>query len=217
VGTKRCCRCEQEKEVTQFRKHKRTRDGLNSFCRACAKDPDSRRCRGYRSGDPATAITIEGKIARVQLSNGEFALIDAEDVDLVNHCWWRKRGDGYATENLSRGKHSSMMHRLILKASDGMEVDHKRGAESRLDNRKENLRLVPHVINMINQPLQKRNKSGFPGVDYQPRYKRWRARAAQTHLGLFVDPKLAYAAVVRFYEEKYGMLMEEIAPVRYVA
>jgi hypothetical protein len=136
--TKVCCRCKEEKPVGEFWKQKRTRDGLRSFCKACAKDPHSRRCRGYRSGEPLTAISVEGKIARVQLSNGEFALIDAEDIDLISHCWWRKRLDGYATENWSGGRHSTMMHRLILRASDGMEVDHKQGPGSRLDNRKEN-------------------------------------------------------------------------------
>src|ERR1700736_3304156 len=80
-GRKRCCRCGEEKEVTQFWKDRNKRDGLDPCCKACEKDPNSRRC--LRRGDPSVVITVQGGIAEVELSNGKFALIDAGDAEVV--------------------------------------------------------------------------------------------------------------------------------------
>lgn len=60
-------------------------------------------------------------------------------------------------------------HRIVWemhngKISDGMEIDHLNGVKS--DNRIENLRSVPHAVNMKNKMSYKNNKTGFTGVFY---------------------------------------------------
>lgn len=67
------------------------------------------------------------------------------------------------------------MHRLIMKAPKGIQVDHKNG--DGLDNRRENLRLANRSQQRANcgrssQPTLTR----FKGVSFHRRDKLWRAR-----------------------------------------
>lgn len=54
-----------------------------------------------------------------------------------------------------------MMHRFIMNASHGQEIDHING--NRLDNRRENLRFVDRSTNQ-QRAVTKRGQSGFRGV-----------------------------------------------------
>ena len=44
IKTKTCTRCKKRRRVEQFYKDKHVKDGLSSWCEACAKDYD----RAYR-------------------------------------------------------------------------------------------------------------------------------------------------------------------------
>jgi len=167
VETKMCCRCREEKPVGEFWKCQKTKDGLYSCCKKCWKDPNSN--RAIRWGNPETAVTIEGDIARVELSNGGYAIIDASDAELVGRYWWSRMPKGHARTSSNR-KFRVMMHQLLLPAPEGLEVDHRNG--SKLDNRRSNLRLATRSINCINRPVSRRNTSGFPGVSYDKRYQK---------------------------------------------
>lgn len=46
----------------------------------------------------------------------------------------------------------------------------------RTDNRVDNLRIATHSENMQNRKIQRNNKSGFRGVSWDEKYKKWRAR-----------------------------------------
>lgn len=68
------------------------------------------------------------------------------------------------------------LHRFILNAPKGLEVDHING--DGLDNRKENLRICNRKQNGKNRKLAKNNKTGYHGVYYcerEKRRKRWTA------------------------------------------
>jgi len=86
-------------------------------------------------------IPLSGKI-----SNGSYALVDVEDVELVAGIRWHLNDMGYAV-NRTGGK-TLRMHRLINKTPDGLFTDHKN--HDRLDNRKSNLRTVTQAENMAN-------------------------------------------------------------------
>jgi hypothetical protein len=214
VETKACCRCREERPLVEFWKQSKARDGLYSCCKACWKDPNSN--RAIRRGNPGTAVTIEGDIARVELSNGGYAIIDASDASLVGHYWWNRMPKGHARTS-SNGGLRLMMHQLLMRVPEGFEIDHRNG--NKLDNRRENLRIVRRSINALNRPPNKANTSGYPGVSYSKRGENWQARAKlenrEIYLGRFDNPLAAYARVVEFYETRFALPMREIAPSRY--
>lgn len=66
-------------------------------------------------------------------------------------------------------------------------IDHKNGI--RTDNRIDNLRVVDHVKNTWNGATSSRNKSGYKGVSWHKKAKRWQAQlvflGTSYHLGYF--------------------------------
>lgn len=65
------------------------------------------------------------------------------------------------------------MHRALLKAEPGEQVDHENS--NGLDNRRCKLRLRMQPENSRNQKVGAHNTSGFKGVCYSKRYRNWRA------------------------------------------
>ncbi len=138
----------------------------------------------------------------VPLGQGQsrFALIDEADAGLVlPHRW--NFVSGYAA-GVVDGRRLAM-HRHLLNAPRGMEVDHRNG--DGLDNRRANLRLCTRAQNAAN--LTRHPKRGYRGV--RPvRDGRWRADiivgGEQQDLGRFdtaEDAARAYDAAAR---ERFG-------------
>lgn len=106
----------------------------------------------------------------ITLPKGNKVIVDKEDFERVSQFSWaissKVDGKGYAIRgiyNPETKKISSIrMHRFILSAPKGMEVDHING--NRLDNRKENLRLCYNKENNRNKGKNRNNTSGFKGV-----------------------------------------------------
>jgi hypothetical protein len=129
---------------------------------------------------------------KIPLTRGQYALIDAEDYALVSRYNWRryqnyKSGIEYAASFLKPRDTPLLMHRLILDAPSGMQVDHING--NGLDNRRKNLRLATRTQNMWNRRRYRNNTSGFKGVVWHKRDERWQARInvnrRRIYLGLF--------------------------------
>jgi hypothetical protein len=64
-----------------------------------------------------------------------------------------------------------LMHREILEASEGIEVDHING--NGLDNRRENLRLVTLQQNRQNRSRGRNNQTGYKGVTFDKKSGKW--------------------------------------------
>ena len=62
----------------------------------------------------------------------------------------------------SSGGRNILMHRVVMDAPKGMDVDHING--DRLDNRKENLRICTRAQNSQNKKLRRDSQSGYKGV-----------------------------------------------------
>jgi hypothetical protein len=130
----------------------------------------------------------------IPLTKGQFAVIDDEDFEQISaHKWsaqWVAGSKSYRAIRKQNGK-SILMHREIMHAEPGIEVDHR--FHRTLDNRKSQLRLCSHQQNKRNSRVHRNNASGFKGVDKFK--KRWRARirieGKAVCLGFFDSPRLA--------------------------
>lgn len=100
------------------------------------------------------------------------------------------------------------MHREIMGLSigDQREVDHING--NRLDNRRCNLRLATHEQNMHNARRRKDNSSGFKGVSWKVRDRKWYAAieisGKRIHLGVFDTAEEAHVAYCGAADRLHG-------------
>jgi len=147
----------------------------------------------------------------IKISRGLIALVDDDDYDYLSGFFWQVRPSNktsYATRKKpsANGKQTTVsMHREIMKAGPGQQVDHING--NGLDNRKENLRLCTVQENQYNTGPKSEN-SGYKGVTWHKRLRKWQARIAKDHekyhLGYFSNKHAA--AVVYNYcaKELFG-------------
>ncbi len=151
---------------------------------------------------------------RIPLTRGQSAIVDAEDYEwLIKFKWQAKwcstTKSFYAARSLPRDKTGKrlavMMHREIMGAQDGVEVDHRN--HDTLDNRKSELRFASHAQNLWNTRVRRNNKCGFKGV-IQRSATRWSARITingkRRNLGHFRTPEEASRAYDRAAIEFYG-------------
>lgn len=141
------------------------------------------------------------------------AIVDLKDLDMVMQYKWSLNRHGYARTRLKDGRMLSL-HKFITGTDENTIVDHIN--RNRLDNRKENLRIVSWNENAINKGLQSNNKSGVAGVSYYKRRKRWVAEikynGKKKVIGYFKNKEDAIRA--RLLEEK--RLLGEYAPQKHL-
>lgn len=117
-------------------------------------------------------------------------IVDPEYQYLLSKYKWWIKSNGYVTARID-GKFI-LLHRLIMKAKDEEEIDHKN--RNKADNRKSNLKVSTRVENMRNVDYQP-GKSGIVGVTFHTQNKNWIARIrngkTRIHLGSFSTKKEA--------------------------
>lgn len=140
-------------------------------------------------------ILFDGDIARVPLSTGQYALIDAVDAHLVEGVSWQ------CVRRYAHCKQRGYLHRLLCSPAPGLEVDHING--DCLDNRRANLRVSTISQNRQNRPASKNNKLGVKGVVFfKGRYRASiMANGQRFRLGSFAtldEAKRVYDGVAEF-------------------
>jgi hypothetical protein len=142
------------------------------------------------------------EIRLIPLTQGKFAIVDAEDYGQLSRHKWQAQsrfGTFYAKRKVRRSTH--YMHREILKPPDGLICDHK--DHNGLNNRKGNLRLCTQAQNVRNRRPNKSSSSRYKGVTREKRRekstRKWRAQirfnGKLRHLGIFrneIDAAVAY-------------------------
>lgn len=115
---------------------------------------------------------------KIILPGGLFAIVDDDaDLGIFSHRKWKLQKNGYVALNQRYGPRKLnksrciYLHRLICGAVDGQEVDHIN--HDKLDNRRDNLRVVSSAENHMNLKMNPRNTSGFTGVTYDLARKKW--------------------------------------------
>jgi hypothetical protein len=146
----------------------------------------------------------EDEAVRIELTQGKFAIVDAEDAPaLLAYSWQASKSDKtmtsyqtYYARRAERGPDGKpryvQMHRQIMDAPEEMEVDHRDG--DGLNNRRYNLRVCTHAQNGANQRIPKNNRSGFKGVYTQKDCSGWIAKIQKTYLGLYLSAEEAARA-----------------------
>jgi len=83
----------------------------------------------------------------IELTQGYVTQVDDEDYAVLSQFSWSvscRWNTCYA-----RGSHGKLMHRMIMQASDNMEVDHRDG--DGLNNQRHNLKVCTHAENVRNR------------------------------------------------------------------
>ena len=145
-------------------------------------------------------------VKKIPLKNELEILVDDEDYDTISKHYWRAWNSGvkvrdvyYAVrqEGIDPNRKTFLMHRVIMNAKEGEEIDHING--NGLDNRKSNLRKVTRRENSQNHHFNR--YSNFVGVTYDKRpnikshwLSRIRIDGTSYHLGAFKNEKDAAKA-----------------------
>lgn len=145
----------------------------------------------------------------VPLTRGYTATIDFADLDLLRDRNWSalvspRRRAVYACR-VEKGK-MLLLHREIMGADAGAEVDHKDG--DGLNCRRLNLRSCTRSQNVCNSPTRKDNRSGLKGAMWDARSQKWRAEVSRNgkrvQIGIFASPELAHQAYCAAAADAYG-------------
>jgi hypothetical protein len=172
---KTCSKCGIEKEATRefFYRDAKGKYGFRPYCIECEK---KRFTSGYKRGKQGH---IEGNRYEIfdtyaigYTKKNEPFYLDVEDVEIAKQYTWHLDRESYvsAPGKTKDGKRfHQKLHRLVMNLdfNDGKIIDHIN--RNKVDNKKENLRLVSSQENAFNQGASKQNKSGVVGVFYRQR------------------------------------------------
>lgn len=142
----------------------------------------------------------------LRLTKGAVTQVDHNTYYAVYGYKWHLTSHGYAarSERCCGKKKMIYLHRHILGAKKGQQVDHING--DKLDNRKENLRIVSSSQNLQNKKYG--GSSKFKGVHYRKDVKSWRVTiqvdGKTKHIGYFKDELEAAKAYDRVAKTIYG-------------
>lgn len=155
----------------------------------------------------SVAVPLErnrpGRPARnpTRLYFDQVAVIDVQDADRVLARRWTLHSARSGAYVKAVGHGGDFLHRFILelpsRRASGLVVDHIN--HDILDNRRENLRAVPTVLNLVNSGANKTAVySLFKGVTYDLKRRRWVAQIGidgkHRHIGRFPTEQQAALA-----------------------
>jgi hypothetical protein len=140
------------------------------------------------------------------------ALIDEEDADAVLNHKWHVRREGrrlyYAATNVHRDGQRTIL-RLHTFLTGWPIVDHQN--HDGLDNRRSNLRQATKCQNQQNQRLRSDNKSGYKGVFWDKRDRKWHARIRANGRAVSLRYHLTAEDAARAYDAAARELHGEFA------
>lgn len=160
-------------------------------------------------------IHIDGSIAYIDLYDRDCnviaqAIVDTEDIDKVRYTKWRLSSSGYAMNTPKFSGGNKHMSREILGTTEF--VDHIN--HNKLDNRKENLRIVTRSQNQMNV-----NYKGISRMASGKFVAHIKLNQKCVHLGVYVFEEEAlfarwYAETILFKEYRYPKDKPVILPDR---
>lgn len=149
----------------------------------------------------------------IPVTNTRPAIVNDSDYELVARHKWHRSSKGYAQTVLPLGRgqqRTVLMHRLILDAPKGIQVDHI--DHDKLNNRRSNIRLCSGHDNQGNRRSSV-GSSRFKGVTWSKQKRKWKAyiqqRKSTCYLGYYDAEEAAaraYDAAAREYFGEFAYL-----------
>lgn len=143
----------------------------------------------------------------LRLTQNQETLVDNETFIWASNYKWlnnKKKNKFYAIRR--QNKKTIYLHREIMNAQKGQYVDHING--NSLDNRKTNLRICSNAENSRNSKTKSNNTSGYKGVVWLKRERKWRSRIKVNYklivIGYYNDIKEAAKAYNQAAKEYFG-------------
>lgn len=134
------------------------------------------------------------------------AIVDDDIFDYLSQWTWRYQNAGHGYAGRGEGRRMVLMHRVIMNAPEGVEVDHR--DNDGLNCQRHNLRLATHAQNMCNRLKNRRGTSQYKGVFWTPGIQKWRVMVysnyKQIRLGCFADELEAARAYDAKAKELHG-------------
>jgi hypothetical protein len=131
-------------------------------------------------------------------------LVDDSDYEYLSQFSWYY-AKGYAIRRDPVSGKTICMHRELLNAPTGLDVDHINGA--RMDNRRSNLRIVTRQQNNWNQG-KRHGTSIYKGVSWHTTTKQWRVciryKGKKVSIGTFRQERHAALAYDLWARETFG-------------
>lgn len=115
----------------------------------------------------------------IPLRKGHYAIVDRDCGNEILKRKWSFAKVGYAICNWKGRNTLTYLHRKIINAGNGKIVDHIN--RDKLDNRRDNLRIVSHAKNILNQ-----NSNNVYYCAWVPS-KPWRVIVGRKSFGYFKD------------------------------
>lgn len=144
-----------------------------------------------------------GNITRIYVSQGRSFLIDTDQLEKVMQYSWHVTTKGYIRTS-SRKLKRIALHKFLMKTDE--QIDHIN--RDKTDNRLANLRVCTTRENNFNRRGWSKSKTGFKGVTYDNRKKKYKARIGidnkRIHIGYFDTAEEASRAYNEMAEKLYG-------------
>lgn len=143
-----------------------------------------------------------------------------ESIPLIQRLCWGKDNNGYVSANIPKDLQEDFkttkvyLHRLICPCDDKHEPDHL--DRNKLNNLTKNLQPKTRKNNNLNKGLLRNNSSGFTGVYWNKKRKRWIAQITINNktisLGSFINIEDAVTARLKAEAKYFG----EFAPQQHL-
>lgn len=180
----------------------------------------SKERRKYRVPRHQVTQPLDKPYRFIPLTQGQTAIVDAEDFDRVNRWNWHalkpplsKTFYAVRLHTIAKGTRIVVsMHGFILKTGN-KELDHLNA--DTLDNRKTNLRKATRSQNCCNRGRRSDSHSKFKGAFFRKNVNKWQSsitiKKKRHYLGQFFTPEEA----ARAYDEKAKEFHGEFAHLNF--
>jgi hypothetical protein len=165
------------------------------------------RPRHKRPVRSAPRESSDDKIRYIPLTQGMYAIVDAEDYERVSRYKWYAVRDGrtYYARRTAKIGHITL-HRQIMRTPKGKVTDHIDG--NGLNDRRSNLRNCNPTENSRNRRRNRKTITGFKGVWREKKTGKYCAQIHFDHkyvyLGTFATPEEAAHAYDRKARQLFG-------------